>query len=166
MFEHCRLLLEQYYCALLTKGMSRRAEHILHEVRGRLRSLQWLHARLIQLDHELEASARAAIPPGQPTPEVLKLVFTDAARPDCERSTHAHSAPEPFDELRALLEAFYYSAHRVTDVLNHGRAELPGMPRFTAPGVRDVRNHLIEHPDRKAGVLVFSIATGDQWGLN
>ena len=138
MFERSRLLVEQYYCALLARGASRRAEHILHEVRGRLRGLEWLHGRLIQLDRELENNQRNALPSDRPKPDVMKLVFTDAVRPDRERYTHAHAAPEPFDELRMLLEAFYYSAHRIVDVLNNGRADLPGMPGFTAVGVRDV----------------------------
>jgi len=163
-FERSRLLVEQYYCALLTRRAPRRAEHILHEVRGRLRGLQWVHARLVQLDRELESNQREALPPEEPKPEVMKLVFSDAARPDCVHHKHAHAAPERFDELRILLEAFYYSAHRLVDVLNNGQPDLPGMPQFAARGVRDVRNHLIEHPDRKSGVLVFSIATGGPVG--
>jgi hypothetical protein len=162
--DSSRLLLEQYYCALRAKRVSRRAEHILHEVRGRLRALQWLHDRLLRLDHELENAARKELPPNKPNPNRMIVVFTDAHRPDCGQYTHAHVAPGQFDELRTLLEAFYYSANRIVDVLNDGRADLPGMPKFVAAGVRDVRNHLIEHPNRKSGVLVFSVRAGGPVG--
>lgn len=164
MFEQSRILLEQYYCLMLTKGMSRRAEHMLHEVRGRLRALQWLHHRLVDLDRRLEQEQRKQQPPGTPVPNVMKLVFTDAARPDCQTYRHAALPFALSDELRVLLEAFYYSAHRVRDIFRDSANELPGLSNFEAVGVRNVRNHLVEHPGGKSGVLVFSFAAGGPVG--
>jgi hypothetical protein len=163
MFDQSRILVEQYYCALLTSGKaSKLAEHLLHEVRGRLRSLQWTHHRLVQLDAKLDATGRARSPESQPV--VLKQIFSDGGRPDCTTHRHAQLPFEIQDEVRVLLESFYYSAHRVRDILRDGREALPGVASFEAVGVRNVRNHLVEHPSKKGGVLVPSIATGGPVG--
>jgi hypothetical protein len=164
MFATSRLLLEQYYCALLRLGLSARGEHLLSEARGRLRRLQWLYDRLEHLDHELDRQARAELTPDKPMPDVIKQVFADTGRPDCTAHAQASLPFSPSDEMAVLLEAFYYSAHRVRDILQDGRAELKGLGYFEAEGIRDVRNHLVEHPSRKNGVLVPSIATGGRVG--
>jgi hypothetical protein len=156
MFERSRLLLERYYCALLKGGMSRTAEHLLQECRGRLRGLQWLHARLVDIDQRLEGETRRQSG-GEQVRGVVKLVFSDAVRPDCSTYRHALAPFEPSDELRVLLEAFCCSAHRIRDLLNDGRGQLPGLSRFHSVGVRNVRNHLVEHPSGPGGVLVPSI---------
>jgi hypothetical protein len=149
MFEHSRQLLEQYYCTLIRKGVSKRGEHLMHELRSRLRMLEWLQAQLFALDKQLEMESRAEIPPDSAQPEVMKLLFTDSGRPDCATYRHAQTPFSPSDELRTLLEAFYYNAHRVGDILRDSSGDLPGPSRFDPVGVRNVRNHLIEHPNRK-----------------
>jgi hypothetical protein len=164
MFEQTRVLLEQYYCRLLTSNPSQRAQHLLHEVRGRLRGLQWLYARLSELDSALDKSARASRPEHEPVPAVIKQIFTDAAPPDCTSLLHAHLPFSQSDEVRILLEAFYYSAHRIRDILRDAPQDLPRLSSFETVGVRNVRNHLVEHPGKKGGVLVFSIATGGPVG--
>lgn len=164
MFERSRLLLEEYYCRLLATQPDCRAEHLLQEIRGRLRGLQWLLRRLRELDQRLDTDARRAIPLGQPQPDIIKQVFADATRPDCAGYNHATFEFAPEDEVRVLLEAFYYSAHRIRDILQAGRSLLTGIGRFEAEGVRNVRNHLVEHPDGTNGVLVFSTATGGPVG--
>jgi hypothetical protein len=132
MFERSRELLEQYYCRVLTQGMSRRAEHLLHELRGRLRAVQWLHTRLLELDREIEREARSELPVDSRVPDVLKVIFTDATRPDCQSYSHATLPFSRSDELRLLLETFYYSAHRIRDVLRDSGADLPGLAKFEA----------------------------------
>jgi hypothetical protein len=92
------------------------------------------------------------------------LIYTDAARPNCETLLHAALPPQPADELRVLLEAYYYSAHRIRDILRDNRDDLPRLSSFEAAGVRDVRNHLVEHPTKKSGVLVFSFKCGGPVG--
>lgn len=53
-------------------------------------------------------------------------------------------------ELLSLIElhseTFYWIAARAMKAATY----LPGLKSFTAPGVRDVRNHLIEHPEGKS----------------
>ena len=53
MFEESRKLIEKYYCLALENGIQLRGEHLLHEIRSRLREIQWLYDRLVTLDIEL-----------------------------------------------------------------------------------------------------------------
>jgi hypothetical protein len=54
------------------------------------------------------------------------------------------------DEIELLAECFYYVAFRAQRLI----ASLPELGGFEAIGVRDVRNHLIEHPERKDSGVV------------
>jgi hypothetical protein len=45
-------------------------------------------------------------------------------------------------ELGLQAEAFYYLAHRAAKCIQYAA----GSKKFSPTGVRDVRNHLIEHP--------------------
>lgn len=162
-FRNVRELLERYYCWRLAHNPEKRAEHLLHEVRARLRQMEWAHGRMLEIEASLEAETRSTMPTGSASDRVL-LLYTDAAQPDCTTFLHASLPPQPADELRLLLEAFYYSAHRIRDILRDNRDDLPGLSSFEASGARDVRNHLIEHPTRKSGVLVFSLKCGGPVG--
>jgi hypothetical protein len=164
MFDHCRVTFEQYVVALRKKGMTKRTDHLLQEVRARLRQLQWLHARLLQLERELEEEALNSGPPGAARPAVLKQVFHEASAADSDPQIQSQHLFQKSDELRVLLETFYYSAHRVRDILRDHESELPGLGSFEAKGIRDVRNHLVEHPSRDKGVLVYSTACGGSVG--
>ena len=42
---------------------------------------------------------------------------------------------------------FYHLAHRARIIVRHKTRPLPLLEGFEAPGVRDVRNHLLEHPE-------------------
>jgi hypothetical protein len=162
-FEQVRLLVERYYCDLLVRGTSTRAEHLLQEVRARLRQLQWIHSRLLQLEAQLIANAqRTQLEEGSNARIIL--MFSEAVRPDCGTMHHSHILSETQDELWVLLESFYYSAHRVRDILRDNGKLLPGLNSFEAIGIRNVRNHLVEHPTRKSGVIVFSFKCGGPVG--
>jgi hypothetical protein len=50
-------------------------------------------------------------------------------------------------------EALYMHAFRVRDAVRHKSKPIPGLSSFDAPGVRDVRNHLLIHPE---GAQIYS----------
>jgi len=50
-------------------------------------------------------------------------------------------------EVRMFAEAFYYFAGRLRSILKHKDKSCPFLSSFECPGVRDVRNLLIEHPE-------------------
>jgi hypothetical protein len=58
-----------------------------------------------------------------------------------------------FGPLWLDTESFYWQCGRFRNLARM----LPGLKSFEAPGIRDVRNHLIEHPESKAsGVTINS----------
>jgi hypothetical protein len=60
-------------------------------------------------------------------------------------------------EIRVLVECFYYFAARARHIIRG----MPELNSFEAAGVRDVRNHLIEHPERRGSqILSRSFAFG------
>lgn len=63
-------------------------------------------------------------------------------------------------EIIFLTEAFYYFAFRTREVLRL----LPGLAKFECVGVRDVRNHLIEHPEKQSKVFIVSFGWGGKNG--
>jgi hypothetical protein len=121
-----------------------------------------LYNRLITLERDLlEHELKATPPPSDPM--MAKIILHDLARPACDPD-----APlRPFtsaDEVRIALEGFYYNTSRVRDLFRDSSNGLPGLQGFEATGVRDVRNHLVEHPTRKKGVKVMAIALGGPIG--
>jgi hypothetical protein len=161
-FSSVRLQIEAYYAARLVQHMTPRGEHLLHELRGRLRRLEWIHSRLLDLEATLLQEARDH-EPGEP-PARLLLIFTETGRPNALTADMDLLQSSTSDELWVLLEAFYYSAHRVRDILRDNREDLPDLGGFEATGVRDVRNHLVEHPTRQSGVVVPSLKCGGPVG--
>jgi hypothetical protein len=59
---------------------------------------------------------------------------------------------DEWTEMHTYTEAFYWIASRLQQVMK----QLPGLS-FKAAGVRDVRNHLIEHPEGKASGVIFGV---------
>ena len=63
------------------------------------------------------------------------------------------------DQLWLMTEAFYYFAFRFRQVLRSA-----GFKNFDPVGVREVRNFLIEHPQKKAGIVLQTLQFGDKNG--
>jgi hypothetical protein len=81
---------------------------------------------------------------------------------DCNPHEIFLQSMEPLFELRAYVEAFYYFAFRVLKVARRG---FPELAQFESIGVRLVRNHLIEHPEKKSSrALVWSFGFDEQKG--
>ncbi len=57
---------------------------------------------------------------------------------------------KPIDELFLYTEAFYYFAFRIYKILK----KLPFGKGFKVKSIRDIRNHLIEHPEGGASGIV------------
>ena len=161
MFEYPRRLFDQYFCAHLAAKTPGFDQHLAQEARVRLCQVQELHDRVLRLERDMLDSELKGNPPALAP---AKVVLHDLAYPSCDRP----DAPlRPFtraDELRIDLEAFYYNACRVRDLFRESPQGLPGLQRFEAAGVRDVRNHLVEHPTRSKGVKVMAVAVGGPAG--
>ena len=158
MFERTRILLEKYFFQLSSKRCTKRAEHLLQEIRGRLRYLQDLYSRIENLVTVVAPDICTVDKNGKATTQIH--IFVESAPPEENPERIASLPSEPQDDLRCDVEYFYYSAHRIQDIISESKEDLPGLIRFTAKGVTLVRNNLVEHPARKDGVIVFSHSVG------
>ena len=117
------------------------------EAGKRLRQLDWLCRKI----GEYEASAV----------EFLHTMISQANtnEPDAQEYWAALDAAEENSfEMETLVEGFYYLAWRLRNVIKN----LPHLRRFECVGVRNVRNKLIEHPDRPdSGVLYGYMSSGN-----
>jgi hypothetical protein len=105
----------------------------------RLNQLRYLLRRFRAVDRRAEVSYRALWPKG----------VKDRAG-HARRATGVH---ELGDQVELYGEAFYFFAWRLKGALS----QVPGFSTFDPVGVRDVRNHLIEHAEgRKRGVMARS----------
>jgi hypothetical protein len=144
------------YCAKY--GTSPRYnQHLAAEVKERLQQLQYIIDRVRQLERGHDNSIRelktglskiastAMAEPGPP--QVVPAAVPDMMSNFWEVTTTASS------EIRVLTEAFYYFAARIRAIAQAKSEPLPHLS-FECKGVRDVRNHLIEHPDRKDSLVL------------
>jgi len=161
LFETSRRLFDRYYCHHLANNTPGFDEHLAQEARVRLCQVHRLFDRVLELEqHVLAHEVRDA-----PSGDTVKLILHDVARPVCEGEQADLLRPyTPADELRVMLESVYYNACRVRGLLQDSAQGLPDLQQFESAGVRDVRNHLIEHPSRHKGVKVMAIALGGPVG--
>lgn len=70
-------------------------------------------------------------------------------------------------EAEFYVESFYFMAFRVREILKKRDKKghlFPQLKGFESEGVRNVRNHLIEHPENHGGVLCQGFGIGDDNG--
>jgi hypothetical protein len=65
-----------------------------------------------------------------------------------------------FKELWFFTESFYYFGWRTREVLR----SLPLLASFDALGLRNVRNHLLEHPEKQSKIFQRSFSAGGPRG--
>jgi hypothetical protein len=162
-FANPRRLFDQYFCKHLSAGTPGFEENLAQEVRVRLCQVYALHDRILALERDMFANELRGNPPSA-DPLSQKFVLHDVASPPCDQ---VNALLRPFtraDEMRILLEAFYYNASRIRDLFRDSGRGLPGLQAFESIGVRDVRNHLVEHPTRKRGVKVMAVGVGGPVG--
>ena len=163
MFDTARRLFDRYYCQHVAANTPGFDEHLAQEARVRLCQVHELYNRLLKLEEQLfEHDLKANPTPKNPLEN--KVILHDVARPPCNHPDAPLRPFTPADEVRISLEAFYYNACRIRDLFRESGSGLPGLRRFEAPGVRDVRNHLVEHPTRERGVRVMAVAIGGPIG--
>jgi hypothetical protein len=164
MLSHARELFEDYYRLLASREISARGQHLIGEVRARLRDAQYQYsfllgyeAALLRLEGVSEAqSIRSSL-----AAKRLHIELSPPRSADARTTLQGYSSD---DEFRTTLEKFYWGAARVRDIMRDSPKELPELHRFEAKGVRDVRNHLVQHPTKNLGVPVYSFAYGGPAG--
>jgi hypothetical protein len=77
-----------------------------------------------------------------------------AATPD-QRERRRQRSDLLYEQIVLFTEAFYYVAFRFQTIIKEHMQR-----SFNPPGVRGVRNHLIEHPDDKGGAPEYNFGYG------
>lgn len=166
MFAVTIALFDEYYRAADASDEPGFIRDLGCEVRERLRQLNFIIERVRQL----EADA------GVVKSRILRSMHDHIEDLDRRGRSFAEEPPPPSAtltkeerdslvantfEMRLLTESFYYLASRVRTILTHKSKPLPRLSSFECKCVRDVRNHLLEHPEgRNSQVYVQSFGWG------
>ena len=154
---------DAYYC-VQDKVKSGKYNELGIEVRKRLVQAKTIFGRVIGLQHEGEQ-----IPLGPPRPpdgfalqdwmKSDKFETWNKAWDTAEWREKRNRQSEIVNELELQTECFYWIAGRARTIIKL----MPGLETFEAVGVRNVRNKLIEHPEKgDSGVTIGSFAWGAQ----
>jgi hypothetical protein len=137
MFAHLTPLFDQYWACLQESGNASGPGHsdLAAEVRERLAQLSFISKQLDQINAQFGVTA-----------------IEERVGPNGE--TEYYNVAAQRDEqlrfvMRLLNESFYYFAFRIRQILQNDVHRFLEVRSFEAPGVRDVRNQLIEHPEGK-----------------
>ena len=133
-FEEARTIFRELRAKAIPAGDDER-DLYLAEAQTRIEQSRYLLHRFMEIEQEFIQHDRRG-----------RQGFTSKDEHRQWADTMATFSPQ----LEVHGEAFYYFAFRLRQVLKNG---VDGFKNFDPIGVRDVRNHLIEHADRGGGVM-------------
>lgn len=166
MFDTTIALFDQYYRFANATQMSGFNKDIGCEVRQRLQQLDFIIAKVRELE-AIEAAAykrpndalrehcAALQDPGIAFESVLAPLEVNITGEEAAKVTQASF------EMKLFTESFYYLAGRVRTITKHHSAPLPRLGSFECVGVRNVRNHLLEHAEGASSqIFICSFGSG------
>lgn len=104
------------------------------EAGERLAQIDFLYQRVVELQDESHAVSN----------QLLALVNKNAGEYTDTEDRFTSTVREGTFQIRLYAEAFYYFAARFITILKR----YPAFKSLDVPGIRNVRNHLIEHSDK------------------
>ena len=142
--EECVALLRRYAASKHGATCDRR---VLSEFHDRLVKLQFAFVRIAELaPASLEAAYQmAGWRVDKVTGKVVETFDPTAIRNDKVAVDRIHRIES---ELFILTEWFYHTAWRLREIAHPKVCALPSLCGFEAIGVRDVRNQILQHPER------------------
>jgi hypothetical protein len=127
------------------------------EIVARLRQLEWLYARVVELEKKLVADYERTQGTLKPGHNVVIVYLANIPEPSVPFARQ--------EELRVFAEAFYQCAHRLLVILDQCANMLPGLGSVSGTGVRRVRNNLIEHANKKGGRPSYTFSLSNAAGI-
>ncbi len=131
--------------ASLKPSLSVLQNELVSEALERIRQLDWLladvrrqlegHVQLMDTVSHLPHEAPTPTGPGTSSYRVVVPDELDAQIEACRFVAKLHA------------EAFVYFASRLRKILKGHDLALPQLQKFESPTIRDIRNHLLEHPE-------------------
>jgi len=155
-FELARALFDTYCNCLIADGVAFEREYQI-EVQGRMKQMDFMISRIRALLSRTEESDEIARRELQATLE-KSPTLSDPTQTEALEGLRAHLqsiAPIMINdiEITVMTEAFYYCAGRTRTVMRL-KGLFPALGSFEAHGVRDVRNHLLEHPEGSHSTVI------------
>lgn len=143
---------EDYVKAARQKDASAIHFELAVEAVERLKQLDLLLTRVAVIQRHISTSRNLCIRDF--------LLSIEATPVGLESADEGQVIAEGFFHARLYAETFYYLAFRFRQILTTKNSAtrkytFPNLKSFEATGVRDVRNHLLEHPERRTS-QVFS----------
>jgi hypothetical protein len=161
-------LFDQYVQVLSSRQECGLQQDLASEVKERLLQLTFILKRVAEVERFSEIEfrqqqslemARLAKAQGQTGPIVVMTSGTLSSK--AFFNEFASHVAATVTEIRTYTEAFYYFAARIRSIVRNDLKPLPFLSNFECEGVRDVRNYLIEHSDkRESRVLTQSFSYG------
>jgi hypothetical protein len=156
-------LYDDYLRALQAANALQEKSDLALEAEQRLRQIDWLFDRAHERVQELAAieqdiaGRRCASGISPADPGWATWLRSEAATEIRARGERENTVAF---ELKLYIEAFYYFAWRLRRILRC----LPSLRGFESPGLRDVRNHLVEHPEGAGGFTQQAWSWGGEEG--
>lgn len=123
---------------------------LLSETRERLRMLSILYSKVCELHDQATSRSQNLFPSNseffEDTPEGIKHKRMPTKEEFNEMNMQFIKHQELVLEMKMYAESFYYFAARIRKILIDKKVPLPLLNKFEAPGIRNVRNLIIEHP--------------------
>jgi len=154
-FTRCIELFAEYHRVADAKKIEGFSAPLGCEVTERLHQMTWLLGQIRPREDELNTiSARAGSRLKEHVEHVKAagLSYEDTPMPpeaQMSRENGYRSIALMF-EIKLHVECFYYFAARARSIIRG----MPQVKSFEATGVRNVRNHLIEHPEGRASQVL------------
>lgn len=137
-FDEVYSFLDEYSSLLFSESESDYVSILFAEAKKRIRQLRRLLMIVIQLServHALQPQLTALPPYEGPDPRSIFVEWSEA----CE-------------SIEMYTEVFYYIAWRLRCVIRR----LPKLNSFDPRGVRFIRNHMIEHPEKHGQDVLYA----------
>ena len=135
--------------------------HLAMEVKKRLEQLDYLYKKIMD---KHSRCMRLAWREQSRLEPLMQRVREVGGSITVQKSDDRLEIDKLMFEIELLTESFYYLAHRVRTLLTHKSKPLPELSRFECKGARDVRNKLLEHPEKDGGVFLQSFGVGGDKG--
>ena len=155
-FSNTISLYDKYYITNDRNNTEGFVKDLAQEGRDRILQLDYLIKKIVQIENEADLISQRQKKAFKEHVEFTKknsLDFETTPAPKEINFTHEefNKYNELTFELELLTEHFYYIAFRLRGIIKH----LPGLKSFESQGMRDVRNKLIEHPDKDKDSQIF-----------
>jgi len=162
MFESVIEKFDKYWNKMDSENSANFNQDLASEVRKRLEQLDYLY-KVIMEKHEryMELSRKEYGGDLDAYKEKIRAAGGSIIKPKSEEKIQMDKLAL---EIEVFTESFYYLAHRTRVILRNSIFPFQGLKSFECEGVRNVRNKLLEHPEKEGKILVQNFGMGGEQG--